>query len=198
MTRYIEIARSEFVHLVRSPFKIISLILFGVAVIYGCQNGYELFKTHKEQIMAIKTENERSIDRMIIQYEEIEQGIVDKPRRDPTIPYWAIWNTPSYAFKYPSPMMVFSLGQSEQYGYYKRVTNWSTIFDSDFAEEIANQERIAIGTLDFNFVLLYLAPILVIILLFNIGGLEKDLRFDNLIFLNNLSKEKWLFSRFSF
>ena len=138
MTRYIEIARSEFVHLVRSPFKTISLTLFGLAVIYGCQNGYGLFKAHKEQIMAIKTDNERSIDRMIIQYEEIEQGIIDKPRRDPTIPYWAIWNTPSYAFKSPSPMMVFSLGQSEQYGYYKRVTNWSTIFDSDLAEEIAN------------------------------------------------------------
>ena len=40
MTRYIEIARSEFVHLVRSPFKTISLTLFGLAVIYGCQNGY--------------------------------------------------------------------------------------------------------------------------------------------------------------
>ncbi|GIS54678.1 hypothetical protein Ct9H90mP29_17200 [bacterium] len=50
-------------------------------------------QSHKEQIMAIKTDNERSIDRMIIQYEEIEQGIKDKPRRDPTIPYWAIWNT---------------------------------------------------------------------------------------------------------
>ena len=37
MTRYIEIAQSEFVHLVRSPFKTISLILFGAAVIDGCQ-----------------------------------------------------------------------------------------------------------------------------------------------------------------
>ena len=70
-------------------------------------------------------------------------------------------------------MMVFSLGQSEQYGYYKRVTNWSTIFDSDLAEEIANPERMAIGTLDLNFVLIYLTPILIIILLFNIGGLER-------------------------
>ena len=60
MTRYIELARSEFVHLVRSPFKTISLALFGLAVIYGCQNGYGLFKAHKEQIMAIKTDNERS------------------------------------------------------------------------------------------------------------------------------------------
>ena len=42
-------------------------------------------------------------------------------------------------------MMVFSLGQSEQYGYYKRVTNWSSVYDSDLAEETVKPER-AIGT----------------------------------------------------
>ena len=192
------IVQSEFAHFKRSPFKVISLILFLMAIVYGCQNGYDLLKRHDAEIMSIKSINEDSINKAIIQFEEIEKGTIDKPRRDPTVPYWAIWNTPSYAFKYPSPMMVFSLGQSEQYGYYKRVTNWSTIFDSDLAEEIANPERIAIGTLDFNFVLLYLSPILMIILLFNIGGLEKDLKFDQLIYLNNITKKDWLLSRFTF
>ena len=46
-------------------------------------------------------------------------------------------------------MIVFSTGQAEQYGYYKKVTNWSTIFDNDLAEEIANPERLALGTLVF-------------------------------------------------
>ena len=148
--------------------------------------------------MSIKADYEESIEKMLVKYEEIENGTLNKSRRDPTTPYWAIWNTPSYAFKYPSSMMVFSLGQSEQYGYYKRVTNWSSTFDNDLAEEIANPERLAMGTLDFNFVLIYLTPILLIILLFNIGGLEKDLNFDNLIYVNNISKKNWLLSRFSF
>jgi len=198
MKIYMTMVQSEFAHFKRSPFKVISLILFLMAIVYGCQNGYDLLKRHDAEIMSIKSINEDSINKAIIQFEEIEKGTIDKPRRDPTVPYWAIWNTPSYAFKYPSPMMVFSLGQSEQYGYYKRVTNWSTIFDSDLAEEIANPERIAIGTLDFNFVLLYLSPILMIILLFNIGGLEKDLKFDQLIYLNNITKKDWLLSRFTF
>ncbi len=198
MKNYLRITQIEFVHLTRSPFKIISIFLFVVAIVYGCQNGYALFKTHNEEIASIKEINNKSIEEMILKYEAIENGTEEKLRRDPTIPYWAIWNTPSYAFKYPSPMMVFSLGQSEQYGYYKGVTNWSTIYDGDLAEEIANPERLAIGTLDFNFVLIYLAPILIIILLFNIGGLEKDLNFYNLIYLHNQSKAKWLFSRFLF
>jgi len=198
MSEYIQIFRTEFLHMVRSPFKIITLFLFIFAIIYGCQNGFDLFKKQNKEIMTIIASNEESINKMILQYEAINNGLEEKPRRDPTIPYWAIWNTPSYAFKYPSPMMVFSLGQSEQYGYYKRVTNWSSTFDSDLAEEIANPERLAIGTLDFNFVFTYLSPILLIILLFNIGGLEKDLKFDNLVLLQRMSKGKWLFVRFLF
>ena len=95
-------------------------------------------------------------------------------------------------------MIVFSTGQAEQYGYYKKVTNWSTIFDNDLAEEIANPERLALGTLDFGFVLLFLTPILLVILLFNIGGLEKDNGFDKLIYLNDISKKAWLATRFSY
>jgi len=198
MKKYIEIALIELLHLTRSPFKIISILFYMIAVIYGCQNGYNLFKKHNKEIISIKVDYDKSIDKMLDKYDEIENGTLNNSRRDPTTPYWAIWNTPSYAFKYPSSMMVFSLGQSEQYGYYKRVTNWSSTFDNDLAEEIANPERLAMGTLDFNFVLIYLTPILLIILLFNIGGLEKDLNFDNLIYVNNISKKNWLLSRFSF
>lgn len=198
MRKYIEIIRSEYIHIIRSPFKIISLSLFILASLYSCQNGYDLFKKHNKEIKSIISQNENNIARMFAQYEEIKNGTQKEIRRSPTTPYWALWNTPSYAFKYPSSMMVFSLGQAEQYGYYKKVTNWSTTFDSDMAEEIANPERLAIGTLDFNFVLIYLLPILIIIILFNVGGLEKDLKFEKLIFLNNITKHRWLFIRFLF
>ncbi len=158
MRKYLEIALMEKAHLTRSPFKIISIAFYVMAIIYGCQNGYNLFTKQNKEIMSIQSKYEEFIEKMLVQYEEIENGTIEKPRRDPTIPYWAIWNAPSYALKNPSPMVVFSLGQSEQYGYYKRVTNWSSTFDNDLAEEIANPERLAMGTLDFNFVLIYLTP----------------------------------------
>mgnify|MGYP001453323487 FL=1 len=198
MKSYIRVTQTELMHLLRSPFKMISILLFVIAIIFGSQNGYQLFKTHNKQIISISSNNTNSIEDMLLTYQGIENGTLEKPRRDPTIPYWAIWNVPSYAFKHPSPMMTFSLGQAEQYGYYKRVTNWSTTYDSDLAEEIANPERLAIGTLDFNFVFTYLSPILLIILLFNIGGLEKDLKFDNLIYSSKISKEGWILARFLF
>ena len=198
MRKYLEIALMEKAHLTRSPFKIIAIVFYVIAVIYGCQNGYNLFTKQNKEIISIQSKYEEFIEKMFVQYEEIENGTIERPRRDPSIPYWAIWNAPSYALKNPSPMVVFSLGQSEQYGYYKRVTNWSSTFDNDLAEEIANPERLAMGTLDFNFVLIYLTPILLIILLFNVGGLEKDLNFVQLVYVNNISKKNWMLARFSY
>ena len=198
MSKYFNILKFEYFHLVKSPYKIISILLFAFSIIYGCQIGYVLFKKHDNEIKSIKSKNSDFENKMLVQYDELEQGLIEKPRRDPTIPYWAIWNTPSYALKNPSAMIVFSTGQAEQYGYYKKVTNWSTIFDNDLAEEIANPERLALGTLDFGFVVLFLTPILLVILLFNIGGLEKDNGFDKLIYLNDISKKAWLATRFSY
>ena len=198
MSKYLDILKFESFHLINSPYKIISILLYAISILYGCQTGYDLFKKHNIEIKSIKSKNADFEKKMLVQYDELEQGLIEKPRRDPTIPYWAIWNTPSYALKSPSPMIVFSTGQAEQYGYYKKVTNWSTVFDNDLAEEIANPERLALGTLDFSFVLLFLTPILLIILLFNIGGLEKDNGFDKLIYLNDFSKKSWLITRFSY
>ena len=198
MSKYLDILKFESFHFINSPYKIISILLYAISILYGCQTGYDLFKKHNIEIKSINSKNADFEKKMLVQYDELEQGLIEKPRRDPTIPYWAIWNTPSYALKSPSPMIVFSTGQAEQYGYYKKVTNWSTVFDNDLAEEIANPERLALGTLDFSFVLLFLTPILLIILLFNIGGLEKDNGFDKLIYLNDISKKSWLITRFSY
>ena len=198
MSKYLNISRFEYFHLANAPYKIISILLYAISIFYGCQTGYDLFKKHNIEIKSIENKNSDFENKMLVQYDELEQGLIEKPRRDPTVPYWAIWNTPSYALKNPSAMIVFSTGQAEQYGYYKKVTNWSTIFDNDLAEEIANPERLALGTLDFGFVLLFLTPILLIILLFNIGGLERDNSFDKLIYLNDISKKAWLATRFSY
>ena len=196
MSKYLDILKFESFHLIKSSYKIISILLYAISIFYGCQTGYDLFKKHNNEIKSIKSKIADFEKKMLAQYDELEQGLIEMPRRDPTIPYWAVWNAPSYALKSPSPMIVFSTGQAEQYGYYKKVTNWSTVFDNDLAEEIANPERLALGTLDFSFVLLFLTPILLIILLFNIGGLEKDNGFDKLIYLNDISKKAWLITRF--
>lgn len=198
MKNFIVIIQNEFRHFARNPFKTVSLILFICAAFYGLQNGYSLFSKHNNEIAAIKNKNAETVKKISKWFDEGKKGPEDQPWIDVTTPFWAIWNAPSVVVKTPSPLMPFSIGQAEQFGYYKNVTNWSTTFDSDLAEEIANPERLLSGTIDFSFVVLYLLPVLTIILLFNIGGLEKDLGFDRMILINHNSKMKWLLARHTF
>ena len=198
MKQLFTIIQYEFRHFSRSPFKMVSLILFIGAAVYGLQNGYTLLKRQNTEIETIQAKNKETIAEVTGWYDAGKKGPDDKPWIDVTTPMRAIWYAPASVLKAPSSMMPFSIGQAEQFGYYKQVTNSSSTFDADLAEEIANPERLAIGTLDFSFVILYLLPVLAIILLFNIAGLERDLGFDQLIRVNHPSIRKWLFSRFAF
>jgi ABC-2 type transport system permease protein len=65
-------------------------------------------------------------------------------------------------------------------------------------EEISNYERLINGNIDFSFLIIFLLPILLIILTYNINGLEKDLNFNKLISIQNKRKNSWIFSRLLF
>ena len=65
-------------------------------------------------------------------------------------------------------------------------------------EEIANPERLINGNIDFSYLVMFLSPLLMIILVYNIGGLEKDLLFNKLISTQFGSYKKWILIRFTF
>lgn len=198
MKRFIAILTYEVKHFMRSPFKMASFLLFLISAVYGLQNGLELLKKQQHEVAEMKRTHEENIEQALSWFAAGKIGPEDKPWVDVTHPMYAMSFAHASAFKSPSPMMPFSIGQAEQFGYYKQVTHRSSTLDADLAEEIANPERLVVGTLDFGFVVLYLFPVLAIILLFNIGGLERDLGFDKLMEVNHAGPGKWLLSRFSF
>jgi ABC-2 type transport system permease protein len=94
--------------------------------------------------------------------------------------------------------MVYSIGQSEQYGFYKRITFWASPYDADMAEEIANPERLQTGTLDFSFTILFILPLVLLVLLYNLKSTESEQGFLPLIQVQLPSVNLWLFGRISF
>ena len=66
------------------------------------------------------------------------------------------------------------------------------------SEEIANPERLQIGTFDFSFALLFLLPLVLMILAFNIKSNEIEQGFMSLIEVQVLSKNSWIVARVGF
>jgi ABC-2 type transport system permease protein len=176
----------------------VAVLLFIIAGIYGLRNGYSLYKEQTVEIQKINDKVKEEKQQYLSQYEEGKTINEDRPWINMSMPFWAIWNTPTYHLKTPSPAMVYSIGQAEQYGFYKRITFWASPYDADMAEEIANPERLQTGTLDFAFVLLFLLPLLLLILLYNIKSSEAEQGFLSLIEVQTASKNIWLLARMSF
>ncbi len=188
----------EWKHFIRNPFKVIAILLFIAAGIYGLHNGAKLHKKQTDEITMIKQKIREQQDALLTHYDGKESGSAPEFRGDLSMPFWAIWHMPTYHFKNPSPAMVYSIGQAEQYGFYKRISVWASPYDADMAEEIANPERLQSATLDFSFVFLFLAPLLLLVLLHNLQSVESEQGLLPLIKTQTPNKNTWLTLRVTF
>ncbi len=188
----------EWKHFVRSPFKVVALVLFVLAGGYGLHNGASLYQEQMTEIERINGTIDEERQKYMAYYDEGKVGPENSPWIDLSTPFWAIWFNHIYHFKTPSPALVYSMGQAEQYGFYKRITFWASPYDSDMTKEIANPERLQVGTLDFTFTILFLLPLLLLILLYNLKSAEAEQGFLPLIEVQAASGNTWLLSRVGF
>ena len=193
--RSLNIFLYEWKHFVRSPFKIVALLLFIVASIYGLHNGADLYKKQNAEITRLNKEVENDKATVVGYFDKGEKGPKNRSRVDVSMPFWSIWYTPTYYYKTPSPAIVYNIGQAEHYGFYKKINIYSSPYDVDMTKEIANPERIQSGTLDFSFVVLFLMPLLLLVLLYNIKGFEGEQGFLPLVFVQTGSRNWWIISR---
>lgn len=185
----------EWKHFVRSPFKVVALVLFVLSGIYALHNGANLYREQIAEIHAVTDKAQEQRQETLGFYQQGKKGPKGRPWVDLGTPFWAIWSLPVYHFKHPAPAMVYGIGQAEQYGFYKRVTFRSSPYDMDMVEEIANPERLQSGTLSFPFVVLYLLPLLLLIWLYDIKGAEADAGFLPLVYVQTRAKTRWLLTR---
>lgn len=150
-------------------------ILLALTVAYGFVNGLKWAQFQRETLHAIAQEEH---DRL----ESVKKGIDDANAgrstpasvNDPRIP-WAVGRTLGlrYATMPPAPLAAFAIGQSDLYPYYFKVSTSSkqTFFNND---EIENPVHLMSGRFDLAFVILYLYPLIILALSYNIISGEKE------------------------
>lgn len=94
--------------------------------------------------------------------------------RDPTAPYTVASSRGNrYVFKQPHPLAVLSVGQSDLMPYYYKFAfaKKQALYHS---EEIENASILYNGSFDWSFVLIYLLPLLIIALTYNLVSSERE------------------------
>jgi ABC-2 type transport system permease protein len=188
----------EFKHFRKHKSKVLAYLLFVLACGYALYNGASLQRKQEETILRIAQQQAESQTKTLGWFDEGKTGPEDRPWIDVTDPFWAVWAIQTTVIKQPSPLLPLGIGQAEQYAYYKQVSTWSSTYDNDMVEEMANPERLVNGNIDFSFLVIYLLPILLIILTYNIYGFEQDSNFDKLVHVQAGGTRSWILLRLGF
>ena len=137
----------EFHHFRRSTSKLLTYLIFVFACIYSIYGGFDLYNRQIEIIENIENEQQKEV------------LLFSNFFKNPTVSLDVLdvlGSIPLYAVKHPSVLMPLGIGQAEQYGYYKKITNWSSTYDNDMVQELTNPERLVNGNIDFSFLIIFL------------------------------------------
>lgn len=185
----------EWLHFKRNVARPIAVLLFLAAAIFGLYNGFSNYNERFNQIEAIRTQVAETQQSAYDWLEQGKSGPEVRPWVNIKEPFWSMWYATHYVINEPAPNMIFNVGQSDHFGYCKRVSMWTTAFDSDLTAELSNPEMVQLGALDFSFIWLYLMPLLLIVLTYHTKGLEMDLGFLPLLQVQQPNLNAWLIQR---
>lgn len=149
--------------------------LFALLIGYGVYNGLSWVRFQRATLDAAQEEERARFAKAKAEVAAIEQG--GKPSSafaNPRLPSVAAGRSgPRYALLPPAPLAALSVGQSDLYPFYFKVTTQSkqTFTTND---EIENPTNLLAGRFDLAFVIIYLYPLLILALSYNLLSVERE------------------------
>jgi ABC-2 type transport system permease protein len=149
--------------------------LFALLIGYGIYNGSTWVDFQRTTLQAAQAEERTRLARAQEEIVAIQQG--GKPASaftNPQLPAVAAGRAGTrYALLPPGPLASLSVGQSDIYPYYFKVSSQSkqTFADND---EVENPTNLLAGRFDLAFVILYLFPLLILALCYNLLSAERE------------------------
>jgi ABC-2 type transport system permease protein len=149
--------------------------LFALIIGYGVYNGVSWARFQRATLAAAAAEERERYAQASREIVEIENtGREVSPFYDPRLPSVASGRSGlRYAQLPPAPLAALSVGQSDLYPYYFKVSRQSkqTFTTND---EIENPTNLLAGRFDLAFVVIYLFPLLILALSYNLISAERE------------------------
>ena len=154
----------------------VALGLFGVLLVYALANGVVWTRFQERNIDSAQTQNVERAAGFAEELAHIEAGGEPASQfADPRSPFVMGGSSGSHtATLEPGPLSVLAVGQSDLLPYYYDVniyTNESTLQQNG---EVENPVNLMAGRFDLTFVVVYLLPLLVLALSFNVLSAERE------------------------
>lgn len=149
--------------------------LFALLIGYGVYNGAAWVQFQQEAIQTARQDEATRFASLGKQLESLERGPAAELKEAPQASAWFVGYSLAgrYAVMPPGPLASLSVGQSDLYPYYFKVTSASKqAFINN--NEIENPTNLLAGHFDLAFVIIYLYPLLILALSYNLISQERD------------------------
>jgi ABC-2 type transport system permease protein len=150
-------------------------LLLTLTIAYGVRNGAEWTRFQNDTLRSAFAEEKERLDGIRRGIEDANAGRTKPPSwRDPRSAFSVGYTTGArYVFMTPAPLSSLAVGQSDLLPYYYKVSLRSrdTILGND---EVENPVHLLAGRFDLAFVIIYLYPLLILALSYNLISSEKE------------------------
>ncbi len=174
---------NEWKNLSRNKQLLIAIALFFAVGLYAIYYGNSEIKKQQNTIALVLEKEQESINKAKESFKE--------PSFETS---WGVRRTLANA---PSPLTALSLGQRDVFPYTKTVRTYG-LYSSMFSSEIANPYKLLTGNFDLAFVFIFLLPLLLIALSYNLLSAEKENGTLALILVNHISLKQLIFTKITF
>ncbi|MFZ1694335.1 MAG: DUF3526 domain-containing protein [Flavobacteriales bacterium] len=183
-------------HLLRSPGKLLALVLLLGCNLLALHTGMQELHARRERIATIEEDRRKAHDEVFTWFAEGKKGPEDRPWVDISDPFWASWHARPKAVLAPSPLLAIAPGRIADNPWFADLTYFSNAYSTRMSTEISDPEHRQLGTFEWTFVLVYLMPLVLLALVFDVGGAERDRGAWTLIRSHAGSMRVWLAWRF--
>jgi ABC-2 type transport system permease protein len=149
--------------------------IFAAAIGYGVWNGARWVSFQRDALAAAQAEETQRFNRLKAQVAEIESsGKPVSPFQDPRLPANVGGRFGHrYAMLPPGALAPLAIGQSDLLPYYFKIST-DTRENIIAAAELENPQRLLVGRFDLSFVIIYLYPLLILGITYNMLSAEKE------------------------
>lgn len=157
----------------RTPTRLLALFAFLATGVYALVSGQAQVERWRGILADAAAAQAEQHSLALAWYESGRAGPEETPWIDVRQPAWADRYAAAYAGRAPAPLAAFALGLSDARTEVVPLQAGANPFDGR-GIELANPEKLLAGHLDLAFVLAFLAPLLLLVLAFDVGGFERD------------------------
>ncbi len=194
------IIRYDWILLRANRTLVFSIGLLAFFVGFALWSGYRQMRFQRETLTAIQRADTEAMAQLKKDVQAIESGIpwAGSSWQNPSSPYTIGSNKGAkYTTLPPDPLAIFAVGQSDLRAYYYRVTMTrpQSLYHS---EEIENAATLYNGNFDLVFAIVYLLPLLVVALSYNVVSSEKEQGTLALLLSSEADFRQIIFSKYVF